>query len=68
VVAQDYTLLPNIRDINNQILDLSKELNLKCLVHNNYHYPKIEDKEAREVALAIKDGKKMYDDDRRKPK
>lgn len=37
-------------------------------MHNNYCYPKKDDKDAREVALAIKDGKKMYDEDRRKPK
>ncbi|MBU0625948.1 hypothetical protein KKG31_06425 [Patescibacteria group bacterium] len=68
IIAQDYKILPGLKQINDQILALSEKLGLKCLVHNNYHYPNKEDKEAWEVALAIKDGKKMYDDNRRKPK
>lgn len=68
IIAQNYSLIPELKRINDQILDFWKKMNLKFLVHNNYFYPDKDDKDAREVALAIKDGKKMYDDDRRKPK
>jgi len=68
IIAQDYNIMPGLKKINDQILDLGKKLNLTLVVHNNYFYPSKDDKEAREVALAIRDGKKMYDEDRRKPK
>jgi DNA polymerase III subunit alpha len=42
--------------------------NLNSLfVNSNYHYIKKSDKDAWEVALAVKDAKKIYDLDRRKP-
>jgi DNA polymerase-3 subunit alpha len=68
VTAQDEKLLPEIKKINTQILHLAELTSTECIVDNNYFYPKIGDKEAREIALAIKDGKKVYDEDRRKPK
>ena len=68
VIAQDYTIIPMLKKINDQILEFGKKLKIKFVVHNNYFYPNKDDKEAWEVALAIKDGKKMYDEDRRKPK
>jgi DNA polymerase III alpha subunit len=36
-------------------------------VNNDYRYLKEKDKEAREIALSIKDWTKMYDANRRKP-
>ena len=68
VTAQDEILLPELKNINTQILRLAEMTNTECVVHNNFFYPKVADKEAREIALAIKDGKKIYDEDRRKPK
>jgi DNA polymerase III alpha subunit len=68
ITAQDEQLLPDIKKINTTLLRISKEQNIKCVVNNNYHYITATDKEAREIALAIKDGKKIYDEDRRKPK
>ncbi|MFA7718069.1 MAG: PHP domain-containing protein [Candidatus Absconditabacterales bacterium] len=68
ITAQDEKLLPEVKKVNTQILDLSRTTSTPCVVHNNFHYPNKEDKEAREIALAIKDGKKIYDEDRRKPK
>lgn len=68
ITAQDETLLPEIKKINTQILELAQLTSTECVVNNNYFYPKSTDKEAREIALAIKDGKKIYDEDRRKPK
>lgn len=68
ITAQDEKLLPEVKKVNTQILDLSTATWTPCVVDNNYHYPNKEDKEAREIALAIKDGKKIYDEDRRKPR
>lgn len=68
ITAQDEKLLPEIKKINTQVLHLAELTTTECIVDNNYFYPKVGDKEAREIALAIKDGKKVYDEDRRKPK
>lgn len=68
VIAQDYRNLPQVKKINDGIMSLSKKLWLKKIIGNNYHYLRREDKDAREMALAIKDNYKMYDEQRRKPK
>jgi len=68
VIAQDYNILPNTKIINTKILELANKINTKVVIHNNYHYLRADDKDAREMALAIKDGYKMYDEQRRKPK
>lgn len=68
ITAQDEKFLPELKNINTQILRLAEMTDTECVVHNNFFYPKVTDKEAREIALAIKDGKKIYDEDRRKPK
>ena len=68
ITAQDEKILPEIQKINTQILHLAELTSTECIVDNNFFYPKVGDKEAREIALAIKDGKKVYDEDRRKPK
>ncbi len=54
--------------INKKILELAKANDIKCVVNNVYHYINQTDKEAWEMALAIKDWQKMYDQGRRKPK
>lgn len=68
ITAQDEKILPEVKKINNLILNLSEKNWLSITIANNYHYISKSDKEAREVALAIKDGKKIYDENRRKPK
>lgn len=68
ITAQDEKLLPEIKKINDFILILAEKNWLSCTIANNYHYISKSDKEAREVALAIKDWKKIYDETRRKPK
>lgn len=68
ITAQDESLLPEVKKINTLLLAMGKKYGIKCVVNNNYHYLTSTDKEAREIALAIKDGKKIYDEDRRKPK
>ncbi|HCB51369.1 TPA: hypothetical protein DEP21_02215 [Patescibacteria group bacterium] len=68
MTAQDHDLVSDIQTINNQILELSKQLDIQCIVDNDYHYIKAGDRVAWDVALDIKDGKKIYDADRRQIK
>lgn len=68
IIAQDYTIMPNIKKINDALLRFADKLQLKKIIANNYHYIKKSDRDAREMALAIRDGYKMYDEQRRKPK
>ena len=67
VTAQDEGKVPDTQKVNTAIIALSEKTKTPCVVDNNYHYINENDKEAREIALAIKDGKKVYDEDRRKP-
>ena len=67
ITAQDEKIVSWVRKINNFIYSLSKKTNTKLIVNNNYRYLREKDKEAREIALAIKDWTKMYDANRRKP-
>ena len=66
--AQDYDELPIIQNINEKIIEYATQTNITLLIWNNFHYVNETDKDAREMALAIKDGFKMYDEQRRKPK
>ncbi len=68
IIAQDYNETTEQKKTNDILLALAEKEHIDCIVSNNYFYPKKEDKEAREVALAIKDGLKIYDENRRKPK
>lgn len=68
IIAQDYDEVSDTKKFNDIVFALSEKENIKCVVNNNYFYPWKDEKEAREVALAIKDGLKIYDENRRKPK
>ena len=68
IIAQDELKNQNLKKINSKIIELAEKLGIKCIVNNIYQYINESDKEAWEMALAIKDGNKMYDDHRRKPK
>lgn len=68
IVAQSYTDTPDIQKINDRVLRISEQEDIPCIVNNVYNYPNKGDREAREVALAIKDGVKIYDENRRKPR
>lgn len=68
IIAQDYNEVSDAKKFNDIIFALSEKENIPCVVNNNYFYPWKNEKEAREVALAIKDGLKIYDENRRKPK
>lgn len=68
IIAQDYSETTESKKVNEFLLALGEKENINCIVDNNYFYPASTDKQAREVALAIKDGLKIYDEGRRKPK
>ena len=68
VIAQDHQVVTEVLPINQQVLVLADQLGIPCIVDNDYHYIKAGDRQAWEVALDIKDGKKIYDQDRRQIK
>lgn len=68
IVAQLHSENSELERVNTYVFDLCKELQISCVVNPNYHYIKKSDKDAREVALAVKDAKKIYENDRRQPK
>lgn len=51
-------------DINNQVLQISKELNIPAVVTNDAHYLYHEDQEAHEILLCVGTGSFMSDDKR----
>jgi DNA polymerase III subunit alpha len=51
---------------NKKLREIHKQTWLPIICTNNFHYPTQEDKEAYEIALCIKDGKRIYEEDRRK--
>lgn len=67
IISQDESLDKDLEKINHEILEIAKKLDIKCVVNSNYHYIKKVDRAAWEIALDIKDGKKIYDLDTRKP-
>ncbi len=67
IIAQEHSKLPDVEKINHAVHDLAKKHELGVIVGNTYRYINQEDKESWEIALAIKDVKKIYDEDRRKP-
>jgi len=68
IIAQDYNETSESKKTNEILFALAEKEHIECVVNNNYFYPSQDEKEAREVALAIKDGLKIYDEHRRKPK
>jgi len=68
MIAQDESEDSELKKVNKKILELSEKENIDCVVNNVYYYLNKDDKETWEMALAIKDGNKMYDNNRRKPK
>ncbi|HMS91063.1 MAG TPA: PHP domain-containing protein [Candidatus Absconditabacterales bacterium] len=68
IIAQDYNENTEHKKTNEVLLAIAEKENIGMVVNNNYFYPSSTDKQAREVALAIKDGLKIYDENRRKPK
>ena len=67
ITAQDETLLPVTKKVNQFIYNLAEQTNTKLIVDNDYRYVREKGKDAWEIALSIKDWTKMYDANRRSP-
>lgn len=67
IVAQDERQNEMLKKINHKVLELAKTESVRIITGNVYNYIEKSDKETWEMALAIKDWKKMYESDRRKP-
>lgn len=66
ITVQDEKSHPQIAKINEILIQLSKELQMPCILSNVYFYPKKEDKPTQELAMAIKDNLRLYDPNHRK--
>ena len=66
ITAQDESLLPVTKKVNQFIYNMAKQTSTKLIVNNDYRYVREKDKDAWEIALSIKDWTKMYDANRRK--
>lgn len=61
VIAQDESKHADIRDVNRAVLQISKNMDIPCIVSNIYRYPTPQDKQTQELGMAIKDNLKLYD-------
>lgn len=66
LTVQDESKYPDIKKINTYTQQLATDLEVHLTCANNYHYIDQADQKVSEVAKAIKDGKRMFDEDRRK--
>lgn len=66
ITAQSYDHYPHLKTSNDFLLWQIVEQNLLAVTTSGYLYPDISQKWPYETALAIKDGKKVYDPDARK--
>lgn len=56
--------IPEQKTVNQQLLRLSRELELDCVCTNDVHYTYADDVEAHDILLCIQTGKKKADEDR----
>ena len=66
IVAQNYSVIPHMQGINMMMQNVIDTYELQSFVSGNFHYVDQSHADAFEVALAIKDGVKIYDESRRK--
>lgn len=66
ITVQDESSYPEIKKANTYLEKLASSWEYMLTCANNYHYIDEADQKVSEVALAIKDGKRMFDEDRRK--
>lgn len=67
ILAQDHKTNPEIEKINTAILEIAEKTETPCIISNIYAYPKAQDKKTQELAMAIKDNLKLYDENHRVP-
>ncbi len=66
LTIQDESSFPQVKKINKYSEKLASEMEIVLTCSNNFHYIDQADQKVSEVALAIKDWKRMFDEDRRK--
>lgn len=65
VMAHDESQFKKVKAVNTALIELSKKQWLPSIISHDVHYLNPSDKKWFEVALAIKDSKRVYDEDRR---
>lgn len=65
VIPQNPQNNRHLADANLALWEMHEALGLDIIASSNFHYIHPDDKEARDIARCIKDGKRVYDDDRR---
>src|SRR6056297_400465 len=61
---QDHPQLEGQKEVNDQLIKFSKELNVSLVATNDVHYLKKEDDEAQDILLCLQNKKKREDTDR----
>lgn len=62
----DHPELPEVGQVNDQLIALSKEMNIPVIATNDIHYLKKDDAEAQDILLCLQNKKKISDTDRMK--
>lgn len=56
--------IPDQKNVNTDLLRMSRELNIPLIATNDVHYTNAEDAESHDILLCIQTGKKVQDEDR----
>lgn len=68
ITAQEYDKVSApLEKIDTAIIDIASSCQKDLFIDVNFHYPKRHNKKAFEIALSIKDGKRVFDEWRRLP-
>ncbi len=62
----DHPELPEVGRVNDQLIKLSREMNIPVIATNDIHYLKKDDAEAQDILLCLQNKKKITDTDRMK--
>ncbi|MDA3802659.1 MAG: DNA polymerase III subunit alpha [Patescibacteria group bacterium] len=61
---QDHPELENQMEVNEKLIEFSKELNVPLVATNDVHYFKKDDAQAQDILLCLQNKKKIYEKDR----
>lgn len=65
LIARDHKDNKKLEEVNQRILEIATANSLDFIISWNFHYVTPDQSQAFETALSIKDGKRIYDEDRR---
>lgn len=65
IIAWDHKENKRLEEVNRKIIQIAWDNSLDYIISWNFHYVTPDQSEAFETALSIKDGKRIYDEDRR---